>query len=287
MPLTADPPEKDCPQPAPAALSACVIAFEEADRIRSCLESLDWCDEIVVVDSRSTDATRAIAAEMGARVIERDWPGYTAQKNFAVDAAANDWVLCLDADERVSEGLREEIERLRRADFGGRAGFEMPRLTFYLGAWIRHGTWFPDRQLRLFDRRRGRWMSPRSYDLHERVVLDAPAERLGHPLLHEPYRTLDDHLRTIDRYTTIMARGLHGEGRRARASELVLRPAAGFLRSYVLRRGFLDGWRGLLLAYLHAHYIRMKYAKLMALERSGPASTSARTPPPGRPSRFR
>jgi glycosyltransferase involved in cell wall biosynthesis len=251
-----------------ARLSACVIALDEAERIRPCLQSLAWCDEIVVVDSHSTDATRAVAAALGARVIERDWPGYTAQKNFAVGAAANDWVLCVDADERVSPELHREIENLRGAGFAGQAGFEMPRLTRYLGAWIRHGTWFPDRQLRLFDRRRGRWTSRASYDLHERVVLDAPPGRLRHPLLHEPYRTLDDHLRTIDRYTTVMARGLHAEGRRAGASQLVLRPAAGFLRSYVLRRGFLDGWRGLLLAYLHAHYVRMKYAKLMALERT-------------------
>lgn len=248
-------------------LSACVIALDEADRIRRCLESLDWCDEIVVVDAHSTDATRAIAAEHGARVLERDWPGYTAQKDFAVRTAANDWVLCVDADERVSPELRREIESLRDAGFAGQAGFEMPRLTRYLGAWIRHGTWYPDRQLRLFDRRRGRWVSRESYDLHERVALDAHPGRLRHPLLHEPYRALEDHLRTIDRYTTVMARGLHAEGRRASVGQLVFRPAAGFLRSYVLRRGFLDGWRGLLLAYLHAHYVRMKYAKLLALER--------------------
>jgi glycosyltransferase involved in cell wall biosynthesis len=225
----------------------------------------------VVVDSHSTDQTRAIAGTLGARVIERDWPGYTEQKNFAVGAARSDWVLCLDADERVSTELRGEIQRLRLSGFAGYPGFEMPRLTRYLGAWIRHGTWFPDRQLRLFDRRRGRWVSRGSYDLHERVELDRPPARLRHPLLHEPYRTLEEHLRTIERYTTVIARGLHAEGRRAGVSDLVLRPAAGFARSYLLRQGFLDGWRGLLLAYLHAHYIRMKYAKLMALERVGVA----------------
>lgn len=248
-------------------LSACVITCDEEDRVGACLDSLAWCDEIVVVDSHSTDRTREIARQAGARVIERDWPGYTAQKNLAVDSAANDWVLCVDADERVSPELRDEILSLGEPSASAVAGWDMPRLTRYLGAWIRHGTWYPDRQLRLFDRRHGHWVGHPAYDLHERVRLDARAEHLRHPLLHEPYRTVSDHLHTIDEYTSIIAAGMHAAGRRAGALPLVLRPCGGFLRYYLIKRGFLDGWRGLLLAYMHAHYVRMKYAKLFVLRR--------------------
>ncbi len=251
-----------------AGLSACVITLNEGDRIDDCLRSLAWCDEIVVVDSHSTDRTREQAAALGARVIERDWPGHAAQKEFALRAAQHEWVLCIDADERVSGALRDEILALRERGFAGAAGWSVPRLSRYLGGWIRHGTWYPDRSVRLLDRRRGRFVANPWYDLHERVVLDGPCGRLRHDLLHLPYRTLSDHLRTIDAYTTIMARGLHERGRRARVSDLVLHPGARFATFYVLKGGFLDGWRGLLLAYLAAHYVRLKYAKLLALQRA-------------------
>ena len=254
-------------------LSACIVTLNEADRIQDCLRSVRWCDEIVVVDSHSTDETRAIAIAAGARVIERDWPGYAAQKDFAVRSAAHDWVFCIDADERVSPELQAEIIALRDMGFGDRVGWEMPRLTWYLGRWIRHGTWYPDYCLRLFDRRRGRWVDHPAYPLHERLELDGLPGRLRHELRHYPYRSFADHLRTIDHYTTIMAQGLHRHGRRAHVSDLTLRPLAGFLRFYILRRGFLDGWRGLLLAYLHAHYVRMKYAKLLVLERAAAPET--------------
>jgi glycosyltransferase involved in cell wall biosynthesis len=244
---------------APAGLSACVIAKDEADRIGACLDSLAFCDEILVVDSHSSDATREIAAARGARVIERDWPGHVAQKEFAIRAARHDWVLCVDADERISPELAPEIRRLREAGFPGPPGWRLPRLSWYLGRPIRHGTWYPDPQLRLFDRRRGRWAGR---DPHDRVELDGEPGRLRGHLLHHPYRSLEDHLATIDRYTTTMANGLAEQGRRARLVDLALRPPARFLRSYLLQAGFLDGWRGLLLASLAAHYVRLKYAKL-------------------------
>lgn len=248
-------------------LTACIITFNEEERIADCLRSVSFCDELIVVDSHSNDATRQIATGLGARVIERDWPGYAVQKEIAVRAAAHDWVLCIDADERLSPDLQAEIAALRDGGFGAANGFEVPRCTRYLGAWIRHGTWYPDRQLRLFDRRHGAWVSPHLYGVHEHVDLDGPRHRLRHDLLHEPYRSVSDHLRTIDRYTTAMAAGMHAAGQRARIDQLVLTPLAEFVRFYVLKRGLLDGWRGLLLAYLHGHYVRMKYAKLMALGR--------------------
>jgi len=260
-------------------LSACVITLNEADRIDECLASLAWCDEILVVDSHSCDDTRTRAAFHGARVLERDWPGFAAQKEFAVRAAAHEWVLCVDADERLSPPLQEELCRLRGGDFAGAAGWSMPRLSAYLGRWIRHGTWYPDRSIRLFDRRRGRIVPHRDYDLHERVLLDGPCAALTHDLLHVPYRSLSDHLRTIDRYTTIMAEGLLARGRRARPLDLVLHPAARFAKFYVVKAGFRDGWRGLLLAYLAAHYVRLKYAKLLALQSAAVEAPAAGVAP--------
>jgi len=251
-------------------LSACIITFNEADRIDACLESLAWCDERLVVDSHSTDDTRARAARHGARVLERDWPGHAAQKEHAVRAAAHDWVLVVDADERISDALRAQIEALRAAGFAGCAGWSMPRCSQYLGQWIRHGTWYPDRSVRLFDRRRGRFEPNPAYDLHEHVVLDGPCGGLEADLLHLPYRDLSDHLQRIDRYTTIMAQGLYARGRRAHVRDIVLRPLGRFVKFYVLKRGFVEGWRGLLLAYLAAHYVRLRYAKLLALQTAPP-----------------
>jgi glycosyltransferase involved in cell wall biosynthesis len=246
-------------------LSACIIAMDEEDRIGDCLASVAFCDEVVVVDSHSQDRTREVAAARGARVIERDWPGHVAQKEFAIRAARHDWVLCVDADERVTPELAREIEALRDAGFPGRAGWRFPRLSRYLGAWVRRGTWYPDHQLRLFDRRRGRWTG---HNPHDRVELEGEVGTLAGHLEHHPYRTLAEHLETIDRYTTTMAEGLLARGRRASVLDLVLRPPVRFLRFYVLRGGFLLGWRGLLLAYLAAHYVRLKYAKLLVLERA-------------------
>jgi len=173
-------------------------------------------------------------------------------------------VLCIDADERVSRELAREIACLRDAGFPSRAGWRMPRLSSYLGVWIRHGTWYPNRQLRLFDRRRGRWTGA---DPHDRVELAGSLGDLTAPLHHHPYRDLDDHLDTINRYTTTMARELHARGRRPRPGDLAFRPAWRFARFYLLERGFLLGWRGLLMATLAAHYVALKYAKLWLLWR--------------------
>ena len=247
-----------------AKLSACIIARDEQDRIEACIESLSFCDEVVVVDSHSTDRTRELAERMGARVIEREWPGYGPQMAFAVGAASNDWVLCVDADERIGPELRDEIVALRDAGFPGEVGWSMPRCSRYLGRWIRHGTWYPDRQLRLFDRRHGRWTEA---PVHETVRVEGRVGRLRGDLLHEPYRELADHMRTIDRYSTLSAQAAHDRGRRAHAWDLVGRPAWRFLRFYVFRFGFLEGWRGVLLAHLAAHYVRLKYAKLLVLGR--------------------
>lgn len=259
-------------------ISACIVAMNEEDRIADCLASVDFCEEVVVVDSHSSDATREVAARHGARVVERDWPGFAEQKEFAVRAARHEWVLCLDADERVSPALRREILALRDAGFPGKAGWRFPRLSRYLGEWIAYGSWYPDRQLRLYDRRLGKWGRD---EPHARVEVQGPVGTLRGDLLHLPYRSFEDHLRTIDQYTTVMAEGLHARGRRARTSDLVLRPAVRFLRFYLLRRGFLHGARGLLLAYLAAHYVRLKYAKLLVRQRFGGAASGGGAPSGG------
>ncbi|MGA0060138.1 MAG: glycosyltransferase family 2 protein [Planctomycetota bacterium] len=257
---------------APARLSGVVIAFQEADRIADCLRSLAFCDEILVVDSGSTDGTQDLARSLGARVLERPWPGHVAQKEWAIRAAAHDWVFCLDADERCTATLVDEIKALRAAGFAGHAGYEMRRRTSYLGRWIRFGGWNPDRKLRLFDRRQGHWGG---HDPHDHVQLEGTVGRLRGRLLHDAYRGLEDHLQTIERYTTIMAEGMHARGRRARPLDLLTRPAARFVRFYVLKLGFLDGWRGLLIACLAARYAQLKYAKLLAMARQQPTACPA------------
>jgi glycosyltransferase involved in cell wall biosynthesis len=245
-------------------LSACLITFNEEDRIEACLDALAFCDELLVVDSHSTDRTRELAAAKGARVIERDWPGHVKQKEFTIREARHAWVLCIDADERPTPELAREIQSLREQGFPGRAGWDFPRKTWYLGAFIEHGLWYPDRQLRLFDRRRGKWGGN---DPHDTVLLDGERGHLVGDLLHYSYRDFADHLRTIEKYTTIMADGMHARGKRASPLQLFTHPAVRFLRSYFLKLGFLDGWRGLLVAWLAAWYVGLKYAKLLAKQR--------------------
>ena len=244
-------------------LSACIIAFNEADRIGDCIRSLDFCDEILVVDSRSTDETCEISAEFGARVIERNWPGHVKQKEFTIRQAEHDWVLCVDADERISAGLKKEILALRDAGFPGKKGWRMPRCSNYLGQWIRHGTWYPDRQLRLFDRRVSHWGG---HDPHDLAHVDGPTGNLSGDLLHYPYRSLEEHIANMNNYTTIMAQGMNARGRKGSVWRIILSPAWRFFRFYVLKRGFLEGWRGLVMAYLAAHYVRLKYTKLYVLQ---------------------
>ncbi len=245
-------------------LSACVIAMNEADRIGDCLASLDFCDEIIVVDSHSTDTTRELAAAAGARVIERDWEGHRAQKQFAVEQASHNWILALDADERLSPELRKEIVALCEGGFDGADAWSMPRLSHHLGAWIRHGSWYPNRQLRLFDRRRGYWGGS---DPHDRWELQGPVGRLHGDLLHFPYRSYDEHLQTMARYASISATHMHESGRKAHILDLLLRPPLRFLRGFVLKRGFLLGSRGLILARMDAQSVWLKYKRLRDLGR--------------------
>ena len=240
-------------------LSACIISYNEADRIEACLRSVSFCDEIVVVDSHSTDATRELAISLGARVIERDWPGYRSQKQFAVDCAVNDWVLCLDADERVTPRLQAEIEAQRDAGFATYAGWSVPRITDYFGRFLHHGNAYPDRLIRLFDRRHGRWIG---HEIHENTEVDGPVGRMRGQLEHYSYRNLSDHQARMQRYAALMAEALYNSGKRCGLGKVLLNPQWRFLRGYCLRLGFLDGWRGLVFALVEANYVRRKYLDL-------------------------
>jgi glycosyltransferase involved in cell wall biosynthesis len=247
-------------------LSAVLITKDEEDKLPKAIESVRFCDEIVVVDSGSSDRTRELAEMAGARVIvNKPWPGFVAQRNVAVDAAQHDWVLALDADERITPRLREEIQALRERGFA-HAGYRIPRAAFYLGRWIRGTDWWPDPQVRLFDRARARWEG----DLvHESVRVRGPLGRLRAEMAHYPYRNVSDHMRKIDHYTTLWARQCHAAGRRARTVDLLVAPNWAFFRNYVLKAGFRLGRAGLTISVLNAFYTYAKLAKLDELGRDG------------------
>lgn len=253
-------------------LSACIIAFNEADRIGDCLASLAFCDEVVVVDSYSTDATVEIARAAGARVLQRPFDGFRSQKQFAIEQAAHDWVLCLDADERVDDALRTAIQAEQAAGFGAAAGYRFARLSEYFGKFLRHGNAYPDRVLRLFDRRRGGWRGQR--EVHEAASVDGPVRTLPGDLIHYPYRSLEQQLAKTQRYARMMAEHDYARGKRATLGKLVLAPAWRFWRGYVLRLGFLDGWHGLVYAYVRANYVRQKTIMLWMLQNGQRVTTS-------------
>ena len=247
-------------------LSAVVIAQNEEQKLPGALESVRFCDETVVVDSGSSDRTRELAEAAGARVIvNAPWPGFVVQRNFAVDAARNDWILALDADERVTPALRAEIEALRGSGFGP-AAYRIPRVAFYMERWIRGTDWYPDPQIRLFDRRRARWQGRL---VHESVKADGPVGHLRSDMEHFPYTDVSAHLRKIESYTTLWARQAHDEGRRTGLVDMTLAPAWAFLRNYVVKGGLFLGSAGLTVSTLNAYYTFVKLAKLAELSRDG------------------
>ena len=244
-------------------LTVTVITRNEAAHIVAALQSVAWADEIVVVDSHSTDDTVALARAHATRVEVRDWPGYGAQKNYAAELAANDWILSIDADERVTPELAAEIRERLAGDPPAR-GYRIPRVTHYLGRWIRSTDWYPDYQLRLYDRRSGRWDLRR---VHESVEVKGQPGLLRHDLQHYAYRDISHHLATIDRYTTLAAEQWIAEGRRTTAFGAIVHAKAAFFRNYILRRGFTDGAAGLIVSVLNSYYVFLKLTKLWELQR--------------------
>ena len=247
------------------ALSVTVITWNEEERLRPCLESVGWADEIVVVDAESTDKTVQVAREFTDRIWVRPWPGFAGQKNFALEQAAGEWVLSLDADEQVTPELRREI--LAVLDSGvALEGYAIPRKNIFWGAWIRHGRLYPDYQLRLFKRRSGRFVERA---VHESVEIRGTVGRLQSPLLHQSYRSLEEFLGRSNRYSTLAAEEWIRQGQRVGLADLALRPLGRFLSMYLLHGGFLDGWRGFLLAGLYAHYVFLRTAKVWEARRAG------------------
>lgn len=219
---------------------------------------MSWCDEIVVVDSGSADRTVELARRYTSRVIHNPWPGYVAQKNFALEQATGDWILCLDADERCTPELREAI-RKAVPEAGPVVGFEVRRPAWYLGRWIRHGGWYPDWKLRVVRKGRARWTG---IDPHDRLVVDGPVRRLEADLVHYNYRDFAQQIRTINHFSDVVVQEWLKQGKKPSLLKTLLHPPVKFLECYLWKRGFLDGFPGLAIAVSSAYYVFAKHVKL-------------------------
>jgi glycosyltransferase involved in cell wall biosynthesis len=247
-------------------LSVTVIVHNEAHNIVPCLESAAWADEIVVLDSGSTDGTVELARQFTPKVFTVQWQGFGRTKNQALDLATMPWVFVLDADERLTPELRQEIQAVLAAD-GPADGYRVPRRNFFCGRFIKYLGWYPDYSIRLFRRDKGRFGDR---EVHESVQVQGTVGTLRHPMLHYTYNSLSDFLQRLERYSTLAARELHKQGKKPRWGELVWRPALTFAKLYFLKLGFLAGRDGYTLAYLYSVYTFVKYAKARELwQRSG------------------
>lgn len=248
-------------------ISAVIIAFNEAGKIADAIKSVVWADEILVVDSESTDRTREISEQAGATVLTQKWKGFSAQKQFAVDRAAHDWIISLDADERVSDDLKIEILQLKNLSESDLAdGYRIPRLSFYMNRPIRHGGWHPDWQLRFFNRRQGKW---KDVLIHESVEMkpDARTEKLKGDILHYSIEDVSHHHRMIgERYAPLAAEQMYRRGKRASTLKILTAGTTTFLQTYILKGGFLDGLAGFAIARFAAHHAFLKYALLWELQ---------------------
>jgi glycosyltransferase involved in cell wall biosynthesis len=238
-------------------ISATIITHNEERNLPRAIESLRCADEIVVVDSGSTDRTVELAEKLGARVIDSPWPGYAKQKNLATERAQHDWILSLDADESLSEALEAEIWRLKKAGPEYDA-YTMPRLARYLGKWIRHSGWYPDRKIRLYHRAKGTWVGD---FVHESIKVEGAVGHMEGNLLHFTCDSLSEHMKVMDRYTTLAAEQIVANKEDVSLARLLFQPPWTFLNTYVVKAGFLDGVEGLAIANMAALYSFLKYAK--------------------------
>ena len=250
--MTSPPPERE-------KISACVIVFNEERKIERCLTSLAWCDEIVVVDSFSTDRTLELARKHTPLIYQHEWLGYVGQRNMIREKASHPWILYLDSDEEVSPALRDEILHHFNTGTAPYLGFEFPRLVYFLGRWIRHGEWYPDVKLRLFHRDYGR---TEGEEPHDRVVVHGPVKRLKHPVWHYTYDDLRDQNETLNRFSSITAQQKYVADKKFRWIDLLFRPPFRFIKGYLLRLGFLDGVPGFIIAVTNGYGAFLKYAKL-------------------------
>ncbi len=257
-------------------ISAVIIAFNEEQKIADAIESVKWADEILVVDSESADRTTEIARNLGAKIITQKWLGFSKQKQFAVDAAAHDWIFSLDSDERVSDELKNEILRLKNLPEDKIAdGFRIPRLSFYLNRPIRHGGWYPDWQLRFFNRRKGKW---KDVLIHESVQMNdgAKIEKLRGDILHFSVEDVSHHHRMIGtRYAPLAARQMFERGKRTSAAKILTVGLMTFLQNYLLKGGFLDGLAGFAIARFAAHHAFLKHLLLWEMQTNKTAEKSS------------
>jgi glycosyltransferase involved in cell wall biosynthesis len=238
-------------------ITATIITLDEERNIQRAIESLRCSDEILIVDSGSVDRTVELAEKLGARVIEAGWRGYSWQKNWAAEQASHDWILSLDADEALSEALEAEIWNLKKN--GPRAdAYTMPRLAKYLGRWILHSGWYPDRKIRLYNRRKAKWVGE---FVHERVQVSGRIGHLKANILHFTCDSLSEHVKSLERYTTLAAQELASRKKQIGWFQMIFDPPWTFIRSYFLQLGFLDGLEGLIIAYMASFYTFLKYAK--------------------------
>lgn len=252
-------------RPGRRPLSVTIVTRDEAARVGACLDSVAWADEIVVLDCGSSDGTQEICRARGAVVVERAWEGYAAQKNLAIGQARHPWVLSLDADERVGEGLREQILEVLAAD-GPAEGYRIPRMNIFFGRWLRHGDHWPDHQIRLFRRERGRFNDK---PVHESVEVSGSVGELSEPLEHRSYDTMSEFFARQVRYAALAAEELAGRGESPSAADFVLRPLWRFVKSYFLQSGWRDGCEGFVASAGSAFYVFMRAAFLWESRRGG------------------
>ena len=245
-------------------VSVCIITFNEEDRIRDCLESVIWADEIIVVDSYSSDKTVEVCKEYTDKVFSREWPGYVEQKNYALAKASNGWVLCLDADERISEQLANMIDEELNAGDIEYNGFLFRRHSYYMGRLINHGGWYPDYQLRLFRKDKGCWTG---INPHDKVHVEGRKKYVKSDIIHFPYRSITDQLKTIDNYSTIFVDQMTMRGKKFNILQMFIRPPTRFLETYFWKKGFLDGLPGLINILIATFYVFLKYLKWYERER--------------------
>ena len=251
-----------------STISAFVVCANEDRNIARCLESVRWCDEILVIDSGSTDKTQEIAARYTDRIMYRKWQGYVEQKRFGLEQCRCDWVLNLDADEEVSEQLRNEIvEKLtldKASQLAGVNGFQVNRVVFYLGKWWRRGLWYPEFRLRVCRRSATTWGGE---DPHEKASVEGVVERLKGELHHYTYSDIRDHVARLNSHSSSAAQSMFKRGKRATLRHITLSPLLRIFKCLVLKRGVLEGTRGFIVAMLEGYYVFLKYIKLLELER--------------------
>ena len=244
-------------------ISACVMTYNEERDIRRCLASLAWCDELVVLDSFSTDKTVEICKEYTDKVRTQAWQGYVGTRNIIREMAHHEWVLFLDADEEVSSELRDQILYELSKEKSDYVGYEFPRQVYYLDKWIKHGEWYPDTKLRLFKKSHGH---SGGQEPHDQVIVDGPVKRLSGHIYHYTYDDIYEHLETMNRYSTITARAKFNDGKRFCWTHILFRPIWRFFKAMIIKRGMLDGRRGFLIATVSAFGVAMKYLKLWELQ---------------------